>query len=68
MNRSSQTITPATADAAPDERDAAMMHLLHEHVPLSLLVDLAEPGTPDSEAIFAAEGEPADPWWETDGA
>lgn len=52
------------ADGAPDARDAAMMHLLHEHVPLSLLVDLAEPGSPDSEAILAAEGEPADPWWE----
>lgn len=68
MDHSNQTITQTTVGAAPDERDAAMMHLLHEHVPLSLLVDLAEPGTPDSQAIFTAEGEPADRWWETDGA
>ena len=52
------------ADGAPDQRDAVMMHLLHEHVPLSLLVDLAEPRSPDSAAICAAEGEPSDPWWE----
>lgn len=68
MDQTGQTITPTTTDAAPDERDAAMMHLLHEHVPLSLLVDLAEPGTFDSQAIFTAEGEPADRWWETGGA
>ena len=37
--------------------------LLGEHVPLSLIVDLAEPGGPDSEDILAAEGAPAQAWW-----
>ena len=41
---------------------AVVMDLLAEHVPLTLLADLAvaEPG---SEAILRSEGLPKDAWW-----
>lgn len=35
--------------------------LLHAGVPLSLLLDLADPAGPDSSAVYAAE--PADTAW-----
>lgn len=46
------------------EADAAVMDLLSEHVPLSLLMDLTAPAGPDSEAILEQEGEPEEAWWE----
>ncbi|WP_213282768.1 hypothetical protein [Cellulomonas hominis] len=42
-----------------------VMDLLAEHVPLTLLADLAV-AEPRSEAILAAEGLPDDAWWEDD--
>ncbi len=60
--------TLAVAARAPHRCDEEMMHLLHEHVPLSLLVDLAETAAPDSRAILDAEGEPADAWWEPEAS
>lgn len=49
--------------------DAAgtVMDLLAEHVPLTLLADLAA-AEPRSEAILQAEGLPEDAWWEGDDA
>ncbi len=44
----------------------AVMHLLAEHVPLTLLADLAA-AEPRSDAILRAEGLPAEAWWEGDG-
>ena len=41
--------------------NAAVMALLAEHVPLSLLLDLAPPGGPDSAEIMRSE--PADTSW-----
>lgn len=35
--------------------DTLVMHLLHEHVPISLLVDLASPSGPASAEILARE-------------
>ncbi len=61
-----QTLAVTARD--PHRCDEAMMHLLHEHVPLSLLVDLAETAVPDSRAIFESEGEPADAWWEPEAS
>lgn len=46
------------------EADAAVMGLLSEKVPLSLLMDLTAPAGPDSEAILEQEGEPEEAWWE----
>jgi hypothetical protein len=40
------------------------MGLLAEHVPLSLLMDLAMPAGPRSRDLLHTEGLPADPWWE----
>jgi len=47
-----------------DNADEAMMSMLHEHVPLSLLCDLTAPEGPESVEILAEEGAPDDKWWE----
>lgn len=62
-----------TQTAVQDERGAGgdatgvVMDLLAEHVPLTLLADLAA-AEPRSDAILAAEGLPEDAWWEGDEA
>ena len=40
-----------------------VMNLLADGVPLSLLLDLADPAGPDSRAINAVERPPGDPIW-----
>ena len=40
-----------------------VMDLLAEGVPLTLLLDLADPAGPDSAAINAVERPPGDPIW-----
>jgi hypothetical protein len=45
----------------------SVMHLLAEHVPLTLLADLAV-AEPRSEAILEDEGLPEEAWWEPDDA
>ena len=58
-----------TTSEGPAERRAAgpterpVRALLAQHLPLSLLVDLAAPDGPDSSAICAAEGCPSSSWW-----
>jgi len=42
--------------------DEAVMDLLHDHVPLTLLVDLVD--APASEQVLAEEGLPEQTWWE----
>jgi len=45
--------------------DELVMQLLREHVPLTLLADLATPeGPPPSTEILREEGLPEDPWWQ----
>jgi hypothetical protein len=44
--------------------DELVMSMLHEHVPLALLCDLAESEGPSSAEILAAEGGPDNHWWE----
>lgn len=57
--------TPQNRDVPIDDQaDAAVMGLLSEKVPLSLLMDLSAPAGPDSEAILDEEGEPEEAWWE----
>lgn len=57
--------TPQNRDVPIDDQaDAAVMELLSEKVPLSLLMDLSAPAGPDSEAILDEEGEPEEAWWE----
>ena len=58
MQQLDEDPTPGTEAREP------VMGLLHDHVPLSLLVDLAQPATFDSRAILEAEGEPDTPWWQ----
>lgn len=50
-----------------DDGDKRVMGLLSEHVPLSLLVDLADPQGPASDEILKEEGLPDDAWWVQDG-
>jgi hypothetical protein len=40
------------------------MSILHEHVPLALLVDLTDTAGPASAEILAEEGGPDTRWWE----
>ncbi|NLF06042.1 MAG: hypothetical protein GX593_13735, partial [Actinomycetales bacterium] len=42
------------------------MRLLSEHVPLTLLADLAQPAGPDSPEILEDEGLPEVAWWSSD--
>jgi hypothetical protein len=50
-----------------EDATGTVMDLLAEHVPLTLLADLAA-AEPRSEAILQAEGLPEDAWWEGDDA
>ena len=53
MTDQTQPGAEATDDTDPtDEGDARVMGLLSEHVPLSLLVDLADPQGPASDEIL----------------
>ncbi len=57
--------TPRTrATARPTSADEAVMVLLHDKVPLCLLLDLSAPAGPLSQQILAEEGAPEDAWWE----
>ncbi len=56
-----------TEPAVTDEGDARVMGLLSEHVPLSLLVDLADPDGPASDEILQSEGTSEDAWWVQEG-
>ena len=49
-------------DEAAQAVDEAVMGLLHDHVPLTLLVDLVD--APPSEQVLVEEGIPAQRWWE----
>lgn len=61
-----ETTTADDEGRVPGREDAAaVMGLLAEHVPLTLLADLAV-AKPHSEAILQAEGLPDDAWWEGD--
>ena len=57
--------TPPTEpdETAQDAVDDEVMGLLHEHVPLSLIMDLVPPGGPDSAGILRTEGAPESQWW-----
>jgi hypothetical protein len=47
-----------------DPVDEAVMDLLADHVPLTLLVDLVD--APPSQQVLVEEGLPEEPWWEQD--
>lgn len=51
--------TIAAGDPGTDE---TVMELLADHVPITLLVDLAE--APHSEELLQSEGLPEQSWWE----
>ncbi len=57
---------PGTSRGDDVDATGAVMHLLAEHVPLTLLADLAAV-EPRSDAILRAEGLPDEAWWEGDG-
>lgn len=46
------------------DADEAVMHMLADRVPLSLLCDLTAPDGPPSAEILAEEGGPETRWWE----
>ncbi|WP_432496336.1 hypothetical protein [Kineococcus gypseus] len=53
----------ATREAAAPHGAEPVMELLSEHVPLSLILDIASPGGPRSAELLASEGLPEDEWW-----
>lgn len=53
-----------TVTAATPAEDQRVMSLLHDHVPLALLCDLAGQESPQSAEILEAEGSPDVHWWE----
>lgn len=56
---------PADAGSAADEPDPAEMDLLRAGVPLSLLLDLAEPEGPHSRELLEHETAPDSIWYRT---
>ena len=58
---------PAVEPEQPADEQASVdvMRLLSEHVPLTLLADLAQPTGPDSPDILEHEGLPDVAWWES---
>jgi hypothetical protein len=67
MSDQTQAGDAANEAAGTDEGDQRVMGLLSEHVPLSLLVDLADPEGPASDEILQSEGMPEDAWWVQEG-
>ncbi len=55
---------PTVTRLGEEPTDDEIMDLLAEHVPLSLLMDLALPAGPPSSEVLQAEGLPVEPWWE----
>ncbi|GEN79449.1 hypothetical protein [Actinotalea fermentans] len=51
------------AEAPGEQASVDVMRLLSEHVPLTLLADLAQPTGPDSPDILEHEGLPDVAWW-----
>ena len=47
---------------ALDRAGEDVMDMLHDHVPLTLLVDLVD--APPSEQVLVEEGLPEQQWWE----
>ncbi len=60
VERAEAVAAPSAARASED-----VMRLLAEHVPLTLLADLAQPTGPDSPDILEDEGLPDLAWWES---
>lgn len=55
---------PVEPDTSTEsEQDGPARHLLQDHVPLSLIVDLTDPAGPDSQQILDDEGLPEEQWW-----
>jgi len=40
-----------------------VMEMLSEHIPLSLLIDMASPDGPHSAELLESEGLPTEEWW-----
>jgi hypothetical protein len=53
----------ASTDTATLKRDDLVMSMLHDHVPLALLIDLTSTDGPRSTEILSAEGRPETAWW-----
>jgi len=43
-----------------------VMEMLFEHIPLSLIMDMASPDGPRSAELLESEGLPDEEWWKRD--
>ncbi|WP_299035671.1 hypothetical protein [uncultured Pseudokineococcus sp.] len=68
QNPTSPEVSRADGEAATTGDSTSgsthVLGMLGDHVPLSLLIDLAAPTGPDSVTIHDDEGLPADSWWD----
>ena len=54
--------------AATSAEGEQLIEMLAEHVPISLIMDLAVPAGPNSRDILDTEGAPDGTWWLTPSA
>lgn len=59
----STTTSTQRRDRVATTQGRRVMHLLGEHVPLSLIMDLTMPLGPHSNDILVTEGAPEFYWW-----
>ncbi|WP_432499036.1 hypothetical protein [Kineococcus auxinigenes] len=53
----------ATREGAGAPGVEPVMEMLSEHIPLSLIMDIASPDGPRSEELLVSEGLPDGEWW-----
>lgn len=61
MTSTSSAPTESAPESAPDGE--TVMEMLGTHVPISLIMDLAERRGPHSQEILDSEGRPESTWW-----
>ncbi|WP_380157794.1 hypothetical protein [Kineococcus sp. R86509] len=49
-----------------DAMSEPVMEMLFEHIPLSLIMDMASPDGPHSAELLESEGLPDEEWWKQD--
>ena len=49
-----------------DAMSEPVMEMLSEHIPLSLIMDMASPDGPHSAELLESEGCPDQEWWKQD--
>lgn len=59
-------MTHVTTTNGADPATEPVMEMLSEHIPLSLIMDMASPDGPRSAELLESEGLPDSEWWKQD--